>query len=113
MSFIKERFDQSINFLTQNTNATMKVTKNIFPTVPISMMEQLRQTLVKKLSSEYNGLDARLVHRAVNEAYALACLTMVPFLLLPALAEEKVQSAAAWSARQLSLLRGGTLAPAA
>jgi hypothetical protein len=52
---------------------------------------------VKRLSAEYVGVAARLVYQAVNEAYALVSLTPEPLLLLPALAEEKVQKAAAWS----------------
>jgi hypothetical protein len=55
---------------------------------------------------------ARLVYQAVNEAYALVSLTL-PLLLLPALAEEKVQNAAAWSARQQSMRRLNSLALAA
>jgi hypothetical protein len=101
MNTIHERIDQSVNLLTQNT--LMKNLKSYIPMFPISKAEHLKSALVKRFSAEYAGLATRLIYQAVNEAYALVSLTGEPLLLLPALAEEKVRSAAAWSARQGSL----------
>ena len=75
--------------------------------------EELKSALVNRLSAEYADVATRLVYQAVNEAHALASLTFVPLLVLPTLAEEKVQNAAAWSARQRSVLRCGSVAFAA
>jgi hypothetical protein len=86
----------------------MKNTNYYTPLFPISMAEKLKSALGKKFSAEYAGVATRLVCQAVNEAYALASLTPEPLLLLPVLAEEKVQSAAARSARRLSLPRSVT-----
>jgi hypothetical protein len=82
----------------------MNTIKNNIPMFPISTMEKLKAALVKKLSAEYGEVESRLVYQAVNEADALASLTGVPLLVLPNLAEEKVQKAAAWTARQRELL---------
>jgi hypothetical protein len=114
MNTIEERIDQSVNYLTENTKGTpMKNWKSYIPSFPISRAEQLKSALVKRFIAEYDNVAARLVYQAVNEAYALVSLTAEPLLLLPALAEEKVQNAAAWSARQGSLLHGSPLAFAA
>ena len=75
--------------------------------------EQLKQSLLNQFSREYKKLGARLIYQAVNEAHALASLTVVPHLVLPLLAEEKVQKAAAWAAHQRSILRADSLALAA
>ena len=88
----------------------MKNSKNI---VPVTRTEELKSALVHRLSAEYAHVGRRLVYQAVNEADALAALTMVPLLVLPTLAEEKVQNAAAWSAHQRSVQRGDTVAFAA
>jgi len=80
----------------------MKNFKYYIPMFPISKAEQLKSALVKRFSKEYADVASRLVYQAVNEAYALASSTGEPLLVLPVLAEEKVQSAAAWSARQRS-----------
>jgi RND family efflux transporter MFP subunit len=85
----------------------MKNLKNI---VPARRTEELKSALVNRLSAEYAHVSARLIYQAVNEADALASLTTVPLLVLPTLAEEKVQKAAAWFARQRSMLRGDTIA---
>ncbi len=74
---------------------------------------QLKSALVRRLSAEYAEVGPRLVYQAVNEADALAALTFVPLLVLPALAEEKVQKAAAWSAHQRALLGADAVAFAA
>jgi hypothetical protein len=42
----------------------------------------------------------RLLRLALNEAEAMAWQTMYPHLVFPALATEKVQAVAAWSAHQ-------------
>jgi len=88
----------------------MKNWKNYIPMFPISRAEKLKSALVKRFNEEYSGVPSRLVYQAVNEAYALAALAGEPLLMLPVLAEEKVQKAAVWSARQSSLLHGGSLA---
>lgn len=75
--------------------------------------EKLKLALVNRLGAEYAGVAGRLIYQAVNEAHALASLTPVPLLVLPTLAEEKVRNAAAWSARQRSVRRGGWAAFAA
>jgi len=75
--------------------------------------EQLKLTLVKRLSAEHADVEPRLIYHAVNEADALASLTTVPLLVLPTLAEEKVQKAAAWSAHQRFVLRSDSFAFAA
>jgi hypothetical protein len=69
-----------------------------------SRVAELKSALVKRLTAEYSGVAERMVYQAVNEADALAGLTGVPLLVLPTLAEEKVQKLAAWLAHQLSLL---------
>jgi hypothetical protein len=65
------------------------------------------------LSAEYADLGEWRVRQAVNEADALASLTYVPLLVLPTLAEEKVQQAAAWSAHQRAVRRSDAVALAA
>jgi hypothetical protein len=111
MNTAEKRIDQSVNYLTENT--LMKNFKSYIPAFPISTAEKLKSALIKKFSAEYAGVAARLVYQAVNEAYALVSLTTEPLLLLPALAEEKVQNAAAWSARQRSMFGENALALAA
>jgi hypothetical protein len=69
--------------------------------------------LVQKLSSEFSDVDSLLVSQAVNEAQALAAQTLVPQLVLPVLAEEKVQALQKWSAKQQQLLHRRALAFAA
>jgi len=49
----------------------------------------------------------RLIGLALNEAEALAMQTGVPELVLPMLAEEKVQSLRQWEARQERLMLQG------
>ena len=71
---------------------------------PDQRAEQLKASLLNKLSAEYTGLGSRLLYQTVNEAYALASANFAPLLLLPVLAEEKVQQAAAWSAHQRAIL---------
>jgi hypothetical protein len=61
---------------------------------------ELKSALVKRLNVEYPEVGRRLVCRAVQEADALASSTLFPLLVLPALAEEKVQSVAVCAFRQ-------------
>jgi hypothetical protein len=111
MKNIQNRIDQSVHLLTENT--PVKNSNHCIPSFPISTAEKLKAALVKRLSAEYAEVGPRLVYQAVNEANALASLTIVPLLVLPALAEEKVQKAAAWSAHQRSVLRSDSVAFAA
>src|SRR3954463_3994332 len=57
-----------------------------------STLEALKTQLVRRLTAEFSDLQSNLVRQAVDEAQALASLTVVPQLVLPTLAEEKVQS---------------------
>jgi hypothetical protein len=100
MKNVMKRVDRSVNFFTLTMNTNMN---NLINTLTENLAEQLKSSLVKRLSSEYAGLGRRLVHQTVNEAYALASATQVPLLLLPVLAEEKVQNVAAWSSRQRAI----------
>ena len=84
-----------------------------FPTACREMLESLKGMLVQAFSVEYLDLDAKLVRRAIDEADALASATPIPHLLLPALAEEKVRTARAWSDRQREVLERSALALAA
>jgi hypothetical protein len=102
------RIDQSVKFLTGITN--MKNSRNNISAVQTG---ELKSALVKRLSAEYADVGPRLVYQAVNEADALASLTVVPLLVLPTLAEEKVQKAAAWTAHQRLVLGSDVLAFAA
>jgi hypothetical protein len=97
----KNKIDRSVKLLTMKPY--MKNFKLRAPKASISKPEELKSALVKKFTEEYAGVARRLIFQAVNEAYAMVSLTAEPLLLLPALAEEKVQSAAAWSARQRSV----------
>jgi hypothetical protein len=93
MKNIHKRIDQSVKNLTET--------------------EGLKSALVKRLNAEYAEVGERMVYQAVNEADALAALTFVPLLVLPTLAEEKVQQAAVWSAHQRALLHSDSIAFAA
>jgi energy-converting hydrogenase Eha subunit E len=99
MKSTKQRIDWSVQSLTESSN--MESSKSITTAI---QAEELKSALVKRLSAEYADVGARMVFQAVNEAHALASLTFVPLLVLPSLAEEKVQKAAAWSAHQRVLL---------
>jgi energy-converting hydrogenase Eha subunit E len=108
MKNVTSRIDQSVKFLTENLN--MPNPRNIIPAITAA---QLKSTLLTRLNAEYAAVGERLVYLAVNEADALASLTSVPLLVLPALAEEKVQEAAAWCAHQWAVLGEDHLAFAA
>jgi energy-converting hydrogenase Eha subunit E len=107
MKTLRQRIDWSVKPLTESS---IKTTKSI---TTASQAEQLKSALVRTLSAEYTEVGPRMVFQAVNEAHALASLTFVPLLVLPALAEEKVQKAAAWAAHQRAVLSGDHLAFAA
>lgn len=94
MNIGTKRIDWSVNYL---TTTNMNNLKNNNSDV---LTEQLKSSLVRRLSREYAGVGKRLVYQTVNEAYALASETFAPLLLLPVLAEEKVQKLAAWAAHQ-------------
>jgi len=108
MKTLKQRIDWSVKPLAESSHL-----KNSENSVQAQKAEELKWALVTKLSEEYAEVGRRLVFQAVNEAHALAALTLVPLLLLPTLAEEKVQQAAAWSAHQRALLGGEHFAFAA
>jgi len=90
----QKRVDQSVHSSTESTN------RNPGSRVVAGREEALKWALVRKLSAQYPEIGDRLVYQAVNEADALASLTSVPLLVLPSLAEEKVQTLAAWTAHQ-------------
>jgi hypothetical protein len=110
MKNVKKKIDQSVKFLSENANMKNSRNRNILPALTA---EKLKSALVKRLGAEYAEVGPRLVYQAVNEADALASLTSVPLLLLPALAEEKVRKAAAWTAHQRAVLGGDHVAFAA
>jgi hypothetical protein len=99
MNIEEKRVDWSVNSSTGIIN--MKNSNNIISSV---LVEELKSSLIGRLSSEYASVGVRLVQQMVNEAYALASANFAPLLLLPVLAEEKVQNAAAWSAHQHAIL---------
>jgi hypothetical protein len=76
-------------------------------------LENLKNSLVRRFTSEFSDVQERLVQQAVDEANALASLTELPHLFLPTLAEEKEQSARQWNAQQQAILKRSSLAFAA
>jgi hypothetical protein len=110
MRTAEKRIDRSVKPPIENT--TMKNWKNYLTLFPITLSkaEKLKSALVKRLGEEYGDIEPRLIHQAVNDADALASLTFAPLLLLPVLAEEKVQEIGAWSSRQRAVLNGQSLA---
>jgi len=76
-------------------------------------LEEFKAKLVGRLSSEFPEIQSQFVHQAVAEADALASLTTVPYLLLPTLAEEKVQGLRNWTTHQRAISRHSGLAFAA
>src|SRR4051812_2210105 len=76
-------------------------------------LESLKNQLVRRLSAEFSDLQSNLVRQAVDEAQALAALTTVPQLVLPTLAEEKVQSVHNWAVHQRAIFQQPALAWAA
>jgi len=108
MKTAQNRIDQSVYFQPQNTKDTFMI-KNPFRL----KLEEFKGALASRLAAEYARVEKRLVHQAVNEAYAVAWTTFAPLLVLPELAEEKVRQIAAWSDRQHSMLAPRALALAA
>ena len=105
-----EKVDRSVKFLQADAKeANAGKWKSFVPMFPISTIEALKAALTRRLKSEYAGVATRMVYQAVNEACAAASQTLEPLLFLPALAEEKVQEAAAWTKRQGALLQGRCL----
>lgn len=87
--------------------------KNVIKRIDQSVnlwVKKLKHELIYRLSTEYADVGIRLVSQAVNEADALAAQTPIPALVLPTLAEEKVQQIAAWAVRQRSLLASDSVA---
>jgi hypothetical protein len=111
MNTIQNRIDQSVKFTTEKSPA--KGSKKYAPISLAAKAEHLKSALAQRLSAEYADVESRLVWQAVNEAHALAATTFAPLLVLPDLAEEKVQQVAAWSNHQRSVRRGEFLAHAA
>jgi hypothetical protein len=103
MKLNTNRIDRSVNF---NERDRERIN---YP----AYAAEFKQALLHQLSAEYADVSWRLVYQAVNEADALASLTSVPLLVLPTLAEEKVQKAAAWSAHQQAILRADSMSFAA
>jgi hypothetical protein len=101
MNTAKTRIDWSVKPL--NKSKTARDCREVISAV---RAEEIKSDLVERLAAEYAELSPRLVYQAVNEAHALASLTQVPHLVLPTLAEEKVQKVAAWAAHQRAV-RGG------
>ena len=104
----KNRIDQSVHLSTETLDRN-----HSRPVRSSARAKDLKLALVRRLSTEYPEVALRMVCQSVNEADALAALTPVPLLVLPTLAEEKVQEAAAWSARQRAVLRSDPVALAA
>jgi hypothetical protein len=70
----------------------------------LAEFNEFKQTLTAELAEKYAELlDLQGVRYAVNEADALAAFTPFPSLFLPVLAEEKVQAASQWNARQRAI----------
>lgn len=72
-----------------------------FAAVCLNKLHELKARVTQQLAAEYgNSINPALLQRAVAEADSIAATTLFPGLFLPALAEEKVQLAYAWSNRQ-------------
>src|SRR4051812_36502051 len=78
-----------------------------------NQFERFKTKLVNQLSAEFPDVNSRLVRQAVLEADSLASLTPVPFLVLPALAEEKVLGLHNWTVHQAQIRQHAGLAFAA
>ncbi len=72
--------------------------------------DALKSQLVNRLSAEFPEVQSGLVHLAVLEAEALASVTGVPYLVLPALAEEKVMGLRNWTIHQQAITRRSEMA---
>jgi hypothetical protein len=76
----------------------------LFPAAWWGKLSDLKERVSDQLFAEFGGaLHAKLIQQAVLEAESLAATTPFPTLFLPALAEEKVRTAAVWSRRQAAI----------
>ncbi|HEY6167616.1 MAG TPA: hypothetical protein VI454_06225 [Verrucomicrobiae bacterium] len=88
-----------------NTNTETNTTTQFLRVTCRAVGGQLRRAR-QAIENEFGTLrDAhgKLVNLALNEAEALACETRFPHLVFPTLAEEKLNSLAAWDERQDAL----------
>src|SRR2546426_443798 len=72
----------------------------------LDQLERTKDAVAREFRQAFKA-NERLLRLALNEAEALAWQTDYPHLLFPVLAQEKVQSAANWEARQ-QILRKNT-----
>ena len=66
--------------------------------------EDLRGPWTSRLRARWPHVPARMLERAVGEAWALASFAGVPSLLFPLLAEEKAMEVVVWHERQRRIL---------
>ena len=85
------------------TSTYSDLTLRQFSAACSSVLEALKNRLIQRFTAEFSDVQARLVRQAVDEALALATLTLFPHLLLPTLAEEKVQAVRNWALRQRAI----------
>ncbi len=105
MKNTEKRIDRSVNSLAEKLKTLMNIFRNYIRSFPISTSEHLKSALVRRFSAEYADVATRRIIQAVNDAYSLVSGTTAPLLLLPILAEEKVQALAARSPHQRSAAR--------
>jgi hypothetical protein len=73
----------------------------------LAVIEQTKNRIAGDFQEALESQE-KLFQLALNEAEALAWQTAYPHLVFPVLAVEKVQSVAAWHARQQALYRRRT-----
>jgi len=89
------------NLLAGSTGTRVSLSLQRFSTACLTKWHALKERVTEQLVAEYgNSVSTTLLQQAVQEADAIAATTLFPSLFLPALAEEKVQLAYAWSNRQ-------------
>lgn len=67
----------------------------------LEKLQNLREKIVAEMAFKFAGsLSLATIRRAVNEADAIAGSLPYPSLILPTLAEEKVQELSRWQAKQ-------------
>jgi len=91
------------NTSSTETSTYTDLTLRQFSAACSSMLEALKNRLIQRFTAEFSDVQVRLVRQAVDEALALATLTLFPHLVLPTLAEEKVRSIRNWSFRQRAI----------
>ena len=91
-----------MNINQQTTKNAVKAAANVCIASCQKFAAQIERAKEKLLAELQGSLDVpeRLFRLALGEAEALAWQTEYPHLFFPALATEKVQAVAAWSARQ-------------